>query len=511
MSMLQVICPNPQCKTRCDVPDSLVNQKVACSVCQTAFVVRPPVKKPTTGVTNPPTTGLPKPATPTSPDMPPPDAGPDATPAVTDAPPAPTGTRAPRRTTGVSAGVRDVTARRVAAGGIGWLSVTAALLALVLPSGAGALFYFTRPPSPAAAPEKVDEPGQLYGGIEIGSSSVKTTVVEMIPHKDLGVDYRIVSRKSHETNLVKGMDKRDYFDPAAYEDTVNTIRGFYEQLGKDHKIPPEHIHIVGGSGLFKILRERKDLTEEARDELIRKNRALLTKAVLRVTDRPLDCIDVFQEVGFQVTGLIPDRYAPVAALIDIGTSSTRGGYRADAGILEKFEAPGVGKVEAALQRLQVRPTDIPDLEPMLQTEFRDPLKAGLTRRAELYSRKRIYLNGGAAWVIATLLHPGDRQVFVRLEGKDFKDLCALLRRSGDRFPEVAVPDNLDADVRKEAEAQLTKVSKVYRDPLRRLAAAEVLRCLADELKFADKDVFFVREGEIGWLLTYIREKNLSGH
>src|SRR5262249_40111433 len=89
---------------------------------------------------------------------------------------------------------------------------------------------------------------ELHGGIEIGASGVKATVVELIPSPDLGVDYRIVFKpKEINPKLVVGMTARGEFAAGALSDTVDVVKTYFDQMVKKSGLAPEKIHIVAGS------------------------------------------------------------------------------------------------------------------------------------------------------------------------------------------------------------------------------------------------------------------------
>src|SRR5262249_20152441 len=107
--------------------------------------------------------------------------------------------------------------------------------------------------------------------------------------------------------------------------------------------------IVGGSGLFKPIRDRKELSDSAKAGMIAKNQAALTEAVEKATGKKMDFIDVRKEVELMIDGLVRKKHLSTAVLIDAGTSATRGGYRHPGGLYVTFEAPGAGGFEAKVK------------------------------------------------------------------------------------------------------------------------------------------------------------------
>jgi hypothetical protein len=351
----------------------------------------------------------------------------------------------------------------------------------------------------------------LYGGIEIASSGVKATVIEMILDEKQGSDYYVNLKTSRDTRVTLNMEKTGTFDREALADTVSAVQDYYEKLTTDQHVAKENVFIVGGSGLFKAIRERKDLDDTGKDQLIQKNQAILTDMVLKATGKPIDYIDVRQEVKMMITGLLGKKDSARSVFIDVGTSATRGGYREQDGAYVTFDGPGVGKFEALLKSSATKPQDYPALAGTLANkELREPLQKEAERKAGLINRDVVYMNGGIVWVMATLLHPEDRGVNTKLSGQDFENFYDLVCRNPEDFPPVKYPEGIDPKVRAEVEADVVNIKDKYK-PLRLIAGAEVLRAVAGEFHLHKKELFFTREaGDIGWLLAYISKKAETG-
>jgi len=479
--MAKILCP--KCCTVSSVPDTYLGRKVRCKVCNEPFVAAG-------GGAAVETTAQAVTAT---------------TPAVPAA----------KATATKSPAAVNVTARRV--GGTrgpgartAWL--LAAFVAFVGPVAAAGVFVALNWGRAETEEKRDDNPtaAELHGGIEIGASGVKATVVELIPSPDLGVDYRIVFKpKEINPKLVVGMTARGEFAAGALSDTVDVVKTYFDQMVKKSGLAPEKIHIVAGSGLFKELRGRKDLTDEEKQTAIEKNQKALIQAVKKETGRTLDFIDARQEVRLLITGLVPAKHTKDALLIDVGSGGTRGGYRDPSSPFVMFESKGIGEYENLVKKGKDKAESfVAAAERLTEKEVSEPLRSDhLERKRGLLNRKRIYLNGGISWVLATFQHPDDRKGnYVRLSARDIEDFAALLRRDPQQFPSLKLPESMDVEVRKQVEKDLAKMQDIF-SPERLIAGTEVLRALSREMKFQDKELFFTRDGQIGWLLAYIGEKN----
>jgi hypothetical protein len=486
--MAKAVCP--KCGKVSMVADQFAGRKMVCKICETAFVVPASVNVAPAGIT--------------------------AAAAVTPA---------PRQTGG---GVITVVARRVGqgketmrpdgrpAGGtsaLAWVVLAlVAGLALLLPvMGAGGFVAYsviTRNGGGIVGP---GQSGELYGGIEIASSGVKATVIELYQDPKHGYDYHKLLQQSRDTRVTLNMDKTGQFDREALADTVSTVQDYFDKITTEHHVPRDNVFIVGGSGLFKAVRDRKDLDDDAKDKLIQKNQAAITEPVAKATGKTMDFIDVRQEVKMMITGLLGKRDASRSVFIDVGNSGTRGGYREQDGAYVTFEGPGVGKIEGLLKTAGTKPRDYcTTAGGLADKEMREPLQRALERKAGLLNRDAVYLNGGIVWVMATFMHPEDREVYTKLTAQDIEAFHDLVCQNPDEFPKLNFPANIDPKVRGEAEAEVAKQKDIFK-PMRLIAGAEVLRAVSAEFRLQKKELYFTRDaGDVGWLLAYISNKGAAG-
>src|SRR5262249_26865924 len=356
-------------------------------------------------------------------------------------------------------------------------------LALLLPvMGAGGFVAYsvlTRPGGGIAGPR---QPGELYGGIEVASSGVKATVIELYQDPKFGYDYHKLLQQSRDTRVTLNMDKTGQFDREALADTVSTVQDYFDKITTEHHVPRDNVFIVGGSGLFKAVRDRKDLDDDAKDKLILKNQAALTEPVAKKTGKTMDFIDFRQEVKMMITGLLGKKNASRSVFIDVGNSSTRGGYREQDGAYVTFERTGVRKSARLLKNAGTKPRDYCSTAAgLIDKEMRGPLQKELERKAGLLNRDAVYLNGGIVWVMATFTHPQDREVYTKLSAKDIEDFHDLVCQNPDEFPRIPLPDGIDPNVRGEVEKDVAKMKDIFK-PMRLIAGAEVLRAVSAEFR-----------------------------
>jgi hypothetical protein len=475
-TMARAVCPNPQCKTVSPVPDTFLGRKVTCKKCKTAFVVTATVE-----ITA------------------------DALPRTGDL------VTVVARRVGAKSGaaketmLADTGPAKSSAMTLLWaMTLMASSMALVLPiSGAGVFVVMHKWGKNLEQKAAEKQNTELYGGIDISSSSVKVLVIELSPSKEFEYDYHTVFTQSREIQVVKGLDKNDQFDPETLDDVVHTVKSYFEMMTKDHHLPSDRIKIVGGSGLFKVLRERKDRNEEEKTKLVGKNQELLKEKVANATGLAMKFNDVKEEVELMITALVPPGQISKAVFMDVGGSATRGGYRDRQDFLRTFQGPGVSKLEGLLKTSAS--ADLPAVaRNFALKELHEPFRRELEdeRKRELKQRDIIFLNGGAVWVLATFMHPEDRRVYVRLKAAEIEEFHKRLCDHPGAYPALQLPDDLDAKTKEEVEAEVVDM-KAKMSAKRWLAGAEVLKAVSEEFQFENKEIYFTRGGDIGWLLVGI--------
>jgi exopolyphosphatase/pppGpp-phosphohydrolase len=337
---------------------------------------------------------------------------------------------------------------------------------------------------------------ETYGGIELGAKGIKATVVDFTPTSD-GYDLTVRLAETANTALAAGIAKTGKFDPQALEQTGQAVKRFYDRMRGELRIKPENIFVVGSSGLFSAIVEKPDLIET--------NRKALADAVLKAAEVKLDFIDDRREAELSIVGILPAKLRGEGILLDVGGGNTKGGFQTADGKIATFAIPFAtltfwqavrdagGTFADKAEQLRAE-----KLCPLLRKEF-EQIPGAL-------QRKRVYLSGGIAWVLATLLHPGDTQSFTPLSVQDIDTLLAKLKDGKELTPPDLSSLRDDAS-RKRALAEFEKVKGTY-SPEQLLAGAHVLKALAEELELqkGERTMYFARHGYLGWLLAYVTEK-----
>ncbi len=309
---------------------------------------------------------------------------------------------------------------------------------------------------------------------------------------------------TQNTTLVGGLAASGRFNPEALKQTVAAVSKFADRMRKEHKVPDSRLYVVGSSGLFSALTGKADL--------IRMNREALVGAVRSACGLPMDFLDIGREAALTVVSVIPSTEAAGAVLLDIGSGDTKGGaLDGDKGIIT-FGIPFGTVTFTDLVKARAGKGDFAATAAALRAEvLRPALEKQLQRKKSLAARGRVYLSGGTVWALATLLRPEERGAHVPLSAADIDAFHKLLLASPGAVPVPDLSKIADPEVRKQARREVEQVRRTFtREHL--LGGTEILKALAAAFHFGDegRQVAFARNGYLGWILGYVKEKGQRG-
>jgi hypothetical protein len=339
---------------------------------------------------------------------------------------------------------------------------------------------------------------EVHGGIEIGAKGVRAVVVEV--GGGAGTAPKVLASRTQNTTLVRGLAEAGRFNPEALKDTAAAVGRFADWMRKEQQIADGRLYVVGSSGLFSAL--------GGKAEQIRVNREALVAAVRAASGLTMDFVDVTREAELTVISVVPADQAAAAVLIDVGSGNTKGGALAGGRKVITFGIPYGTVTFFDLVKGRAAKGDFAATAAALREEVLAPaLKKQLQANQGLAGRRRVYLSGGTAWAMATLLRPADRGTYVALSAADIDAFHKLLRQGPDMAPASDPAQIADAAARQQAGKEVEQVRRTFtRDQL--LAGTEVWRALSAAFDFAadGRQLFFARNGHLGWILGYVTEK-----
>ena len=353
-----------------------------------------------------------------------------------------------------------------------------------------------------------NDPGTLYGGIEVGSKGVKATAIRAIENDD---EYAVKLVYAEVVNTTIMQLKEGKFAPDVIRDTAAAIGKLMTRMKTEYKVPESHIGIVGSSGL------RADNPQD------------LVKAVREKTGKTMSFLDVETEVQLSIVGTIPQRYRTktgwadnrgISVLIDVGSGNTKGGYQtirqmptgtADYDYVTVSIPKGTVTFTNEVNQAVGEAADLAafarkakDLSP---TSVRVALRKEMERKPGLYNRQRVYLTGGIVWAMVTLLHPEDRRTFVPVTSEDISQFYRMVTTDPQGLQKLLNPDLTkritNRQVRLEAEKEIESVRNAF-SPSNLIAGAEILKAVNTDFALSGKRIRFARYGYLSWILSYVR-------
>lgn len=351
---------------------------------------------------------------------------------------------------------------------------------------------------------KAFAPGTLFGGIEVGSKGVKAIVVER--RKINGeFDFKIHYEASKNTKVIDAKGK-GVTDPgiAIIEDTAKATGDYFNEI-KSRNVKPEHIFIVGSSGIAENLDEAQ--------------KVVLVSRIAQFTGRTMEFITVEQEVMFSINGLVSPSSLPTSLLVDVGSGNTKYGYHTVEGEEEEGDTDnlvyggirfGTGSFAKEVAKLSANGGDFAGVAKANAVErIRPQLEDEISRKPGLQNRTKVYLSGGIVWAMTTLLHPGEVTLpYSTLSPGDISAFHELVRKNFNNPTKLFEVDlsGITAEVdRKAAEVEIKRVANAF-NIQEMTAGSEILKAVSDTFKFEGKKVVVIRSSHVAWIYDYVTVK-----
>ena len=319
------------------------------------------------------------------------------------------------------------------------------------------------------------QPGEVYAGIEITTEWVRAIALRVSRNED---DSGLKLIYSENIRLTLARDGQ--ITTQAAKEAAQTVLKLLTRLRQQSQAPPEHVFLIGSSGLGADRPEA------------------LVKTISEVTGKSLTFLDVETEIQLSVAGAISRLWKVgdtqidnrnSSVLIEINGDRTLGGYQ-----LLKYPPNAAPRYDFVTMSI---PHGVAD------ESFRQALRRERESKPGLVNRKRVYLTGSVPWAMTTLIYPEDQQPFVPLTSEVIEWFAAKVART----PREVLNPNLsfirDRDLRQKAESDLQAVKSAF-TPQQLAAGVEAIRAIASEFEWQGKQIWFARFGHFGRLLSYVR-------
>lgn len=329
----------------------------------------------------------------------------------------------------------------------------------------------------------------LYAGIEIGSKGIKISVIDVNNIKK--GDYDIVSFWTENIGIAKGIS----IDGNLAEEDINnagfTVQQNLSTIRNKYNVNDENIFIVGSSGVA----------------LANNTQSLIDKIKI-MTGKDLDFITAETEGKMLLKGSIPPSEYKDAIILDIGGGNTKGGY-VDVQNDNKFEFfpltldYGTITLTEAIKKTILNPKELEDMSVYKEKSFnyapllRSKIKEMLNTRPQSLQKKKIYLSGGALWAFTTLYYNTENDDhFVEIKMEDIINYDAILKNNFIKYENLAKNNK-----------QANKVLNTYSQKHLISGNNILIACLESIPDLKSKKIYFAREGQIAWLVSYVVDRS----
>ncbi len=345
------------------------------------------------------------------------------------------------------------------------------------------------------------EQGDLYGGIELSAEGAKAIVLRISRSKE---EPGLKLLYSEIVYLALGRTSSGEFAPQASAEAARAVQKLLARL-QQYQVPSERIFLIGSSSL---------LTDRPKD---------LVSAISETTGKTPIFLDAETEVQLAIVGTIPQRERAgdawidirnSSALIEFGSDSIRGGYqllRYSPSAKYDFVTMNIpygtasfaNEITRAVMGVNNLTVFAQRAEILGAGAIREALRKEIERKPGLVNRRRVYITGGIAWALATMLYPEDRQTFIPLNQADI----ALFAREAARAPRAVLKSTLSRnrsrEFPQEVEWELEAVRNTF-TPQQLIAGAEVIKAVSTEFNWQEKTIWFARFGNLSCILSYVR-------
>ncbi|MEO0059591.1 MAG: hypothetical protein RLZZ312_1238 [Bacteroidota bacterium] len=327
----------------------------------------------------------------------------------------------------------------------------------------------------------------LYAGIEMGSKGIKMSVLDIQNIKK--GEFTSKAFWTENTALAKGIAKDGNLNIADIELSSQVVLKNYNKFIKDYKVDKKRIFVIASSGVGMA-----------------NNTDLLVARIKVLLNVDLEIIPTEREARLLIAGGVPASRYTNSVLIDIGGGNTKGGYIDVKNIDTYVFFPVSMRLGTVTLTEKVKLyTQTEDFSEFLEwsTVYNDLLKSEVTgmfnRRTSAKTKKNIYFSGGAVWAFKTLFDRKPIDNFSEFTPKEVKDYKTQLVFDFAKFEKLA-----------KTNAEVAAVLKTY-DQKHLLSATDLLLGLLNNIENPEeKKFYFVKNGQMAWLVAYVLESVKGG-
>lgn len=325
---------------------------------------------------------------------------------------------------------------------------------------------------------------KIFAGIEIGSKGIKMSVLDVQNIKKGNINTK--SYWTENIAIAKGISIDGNLALEDIDRAILSVTNNYIRIKDEMKVPEANIFIVGSSGVAMA-----------------KNTQILIDRVKIAIGKDLEFIDAQMEGKLLLKGCIPPVDYKDAIILDIGGGNTKGGY-VDVSNNDEFVffplSLNYGSV--TLTESVIKNTRNEDISEFNIKAFeylptlREQVLGMYNSKKEALNKDKVYMSGGAVWAFYTLYKGNSNQPFNEFKLEDVINYDAILKNNFKKFEDMAKTDT-----------EVEKVLKTYSQKYLISGNNILLVCLEMIPEMKKKKIYFAKEGQIAWLISYITDRS----
>jgi hypothetical protein len=330
----------------------------------------------------------------------------------------------------------------------------------------------------------------VYAVVEVGSSGIKGQVLQLTAEDPESPPFKLLK-------LFEPVNENAFTWEASASGKISAVVAqLHKEMREQFQLPPKHFFIIGSSGIPVEVKQ------------------ILSDKIFEEVQERIEYPTAEKESDLLLRGIVPLLRLSQVVVLDIGSGNSRGAYvdklRPDLSF-SNFDIPwGTKTCASEINRIR-RDGDFLVAADAFRLDTLGPeVRKQIERAPGMRTLKRVYLVGGIAWAMATLLHPYDQEgSWVKISPRDIDTFYAKATTSPGAFlhPDLTnPPPGMSANNVAKANDELAKIVKVFSED-QLMAGALILKTFMDEMHFEEKDaIFFRRDALYAWPRGYILEK-----
>lgn len=336
---------------------------------------------------------------------------------------------------------------------------------------------------------------ELYAGIDIGSKGVKLSIIGVSVSPKKGLTYAL--KKSMSINT-----EPSALSATAIKETAQAVKDLIDTATVKNSVVADRLFVVMSSGL-------KQATDKAPGK-----EAELFAAIRETLKNPAQKIEIVSfedEAKFGALAMIVPELHLSSSIMDIGGGNVKGGFLLNRNKFEAVNFPYGTKAFGKIVKTKYPDADINGYIKGVDTEItpiREEISLEMNRRSGLKNRKNVYLLGGIAFVMNTLLHPERAAIIGRPVEVSLDDVKKFRQMAVSNYEELINPDYSkinDPIVKQIAEEDVKLITTKLYNNQDIIAGATILETVMKEYARdgVQKRFYFIKGGDVAWISGYV--------